>query len=186
MTEPKSGYGPKKVAAICGLAKNTVRQWIDEGALRGYKLPSGHRRVRKEDLISFCRSNGLRDALAKLGVAESRVVVTFGLGVEMHGRLHDLLVSFGGEAKMALSPTQLGWLLRDRPHGIVFDFAVGRSRCVEAAGETKRLMPSCKTVGLSLDDEGSYPAPEKCDAVLSRNLFNPGDVCALLNSNWEN
>lgn len=35
----------RQAAAALGVHENTVRNWIDRGYLRGYRLPSGHRRL---------------------------------------------------------------------------------------------------------------------------------------------
>jgi excisionase family DNA binding protein len=35
----------RQAAAELGVHENTVRNWIDRGYLRAYRLPSGHRRL---------------------------------------------------------------------------------------------------------------------------------------------
>ena len=43
-----------KVAKICNVATRTVQKWLDEGILKGYKLPnSKDRRVQVEELVKF-------------------------------------------------------------------------------------------------------------------------------------
>lgn len=53
-----------QVASICHVAPRTVVKWIDEGYLKGWKLPvSGDRRVLHEDLVTFMQANGMEDLL---------------------------------------------------------------------------------------------------------------------------
>jgi len=48
-----------KVAKRCGVSRTTVYRWIINNQLKGYPLPSGHFRVRPDDLAEFCRSYGI-------------------------------------------------------------------------------------------------------------------------------
>lgn len=41
----------RQAAADLGVHENTVRNWIDRGYLRGYRLPSGHRRLPETEVI---------------------------------------------------------------------------------------------------------------------------------------
>jgi len=43
-----------KVAKRCNVSRTTVYRWIVHGHLKAYALPSGHFRVRPEDLDTFC------------------------------------------------------------------------------------------------------------------------------------
>lgn len=49
-----------KAAKICGVARTTISKWIDEGALKAFVTPGGHRKIREEDLADFLRKNGSR------------------------------------------------------------------------------------------------------------------------------
>lgn len=49
-----------KAASICGVARTTVSKWIDEGALKAFVTPGGHRKIRQEDFKDFLKNNGLR------------------------------------------------------------------------------------------------------------------------------
>ena len=50
-----------KVAKRCNVSRTTVYRWIVHGHLKAYALPSGHFRVRPEDLETFCQSFGIPD-----------------------------------------------------------------------------------------------------------------------------
>ena len=45
-----------KVAKRCNVSRTTVYRWIINGHLKAYSLPSGHFRVRPDDLREFCRA----------------------------------------------------------------------------------------------------------------------------------
>lgn len=48
-------YTTYEVAKLCGVHHTTVINWVDQGLLLGYTTPGGHRRVQKEDLLTFMR-----------------------------------------------------------------------------------------------------------------------------------
>ncbi len=49
-----------KAASICGVARSTISKWIDNGSLKAFKTPGGHRKIREEDLIEFLENNGFK------------------------------------------------------------------------------------------------------------------------------
>jgi excisionase family DNA binding protein len=51
-----------RVAKRCNVSRTTVYRWIIGGHMKAYALPSGHFRVKPEDLEEFCRSFGIPDA----------------------------------------------------------------------------------------------------------------------------
>jgi excisionase family DNA binding protein len=59
-----------KIAKRCNVSRTTVYRWIVHGHLKAYALPSGHFRVRPEDLETFCQTFGIPDVGKK---ATSRV-----------------------------------------------------------------------------------------------------------------
>jgi excisionase family DNA binding protein len=50
-----------KVAKRCNVSRTTVYRWTLHGHLKAYTLPSGHLRVKPEDLDDFCQSFGIPD-----------------------------------------------------------------------------------------------------------------------------
>ena len=46
-----------QIGKICGVTMQTVIDWEKQGKLTAYKTLGGHRRVKKEDLISFLKKN---------------------------------------------------------------------------------------------------------------------------------
>ncbi len=48
-----------KIAKICNVSRTTVYRWIINGHLKAYSLPSGHFRVRPEELDEFRQAFGI-------------------------------------------------------------------------------------------------------------------------------
>ena len=43
----------RDIAEYCQVSKSTVLEWIKNGRLKAFKLPSGHYRIDKEDFKEF-------------------------------------------------------------------------------------------------------------------------------------
>jgi len=48
-----------EISQICEVNPTTVQNWVKGKKLKAYVTPGGHRRVRREDLISFMREFGM-------------------------------------------------------------------------------------------------------------------------------
>ena len=48
-----------EISQICGVNPTTVQNWVKGKKLRAFQTPGGHRRVRREDLISFLKKFGM-------------------------------------------------------------------------------------------------------------------------------
>ncbi|MDA3963182.1 MAG: response regulator [Planctomycetota bacterium] len=68
MTTPADHLSLGRIAKLCHVSRTTVYRWIINGHLKAYTLPSGHFRVKPDDLSSFCQSFGIPDP--KLAAAE--------------------------------------------------------------------------------------------------------------------
>lgn len=60
-----------KIAKQCNVSRTTVYRWIINGHLRAYSLPSGHFRVRPDDLAEFRKTFGIPDPHDAVGEPES-------------------------------------------------------------------------------------------------------------------
>lgn len=49
-----------KAAKICGVARTTISKWIDEGDLKAFVTPGGHRKIIKQDLMDFLKKSSIR------------------------------------------------------------------------------------------------------------------------------
>ncbi|MEE9275583.1 MAG: response regulator [bacterium] len=61
----KKAFTTFEVAEICDVTPVTIQNWIDKDWLRAYRTPGGHRRVRREDLLSFLESRNMPHMLAE-------------------------------------------------------------------------------------------------------------------------
>jgi len=52
MNAPKS-FGAVELAKYCQVSRNTIHNWIRDDKLKAFKLPGGHYRVEKKELINF-------------------------------------------------------------------------------------------------------------------------------------
>lgn len=50
-------FGMTEIARLLDCSPRTVSNWVDSGKLEGYRLPSGYRRVKRDDFIKFCLDN---------------------------------------------------------------------------------------------------------------------------------
>ncbi len=55
----RSFFTTFEIAEICEVNPTTVQNWVKEKKLKAYLTPGGHRRVRREDLVSFMREFGM-------------------------------------------------------------------------------------------------------------------------------
>ncbi len=52
-------FSTHSAARFCRVTPMTIIRWIEEGRIRAYKTPGGHRRIMRADLEQFCRTNGI-------------------------------------------------------------------------------------------------------------------------------
>ena len=57
--EMKQSFSTSEVAKYCHVTADTIRKWAEAGRIRVFKTPGGHRRIRREDLITFLRENSI-------------------------------------------------------------------------------------------------------------------------------
>ncbi len=61
--DPRNGerriLTPKQAANFCGVHPATVVRWIDQGKLKAYRTPGGHRRIFLRDLQTLMAPYGL-------------------------------------------------------------------------------------------------------------------------------
>jgi excisionase family DNA binding protein len=48
-----------EISQICEVNPTTVQNWVREKKLKAYVTPGGHRRIRREDLVSFMKKFGM-------------------------------------------------------------------------------------------------------------------------------
>jgi len=63
-----------KAARICGVARTTISKWIDEGMLKAFITPGGHRKIIEQDLIDFLEKSGSQPS-SKFGEKKRILIV---------------------------------------------------------------------------------------------------------------
>ena len=48
-----------EVASLVQVSPSSVLKWIEQGKLRAFRTPGGHRRVAREELLDFLRAHQL-------------------------------------------------------------------------------------------------------------------------------
>ncbi len=57
-TIPTTTYTTGEVALICGVSPSKVVKWIDNGELKGFRIPgTTHRRIWQDELVAFMRQH---------------------------------------------------------------------------------------------------------------------------------
>jgi excisionase family DNA binding protein len=55
----KAVFTTFEAAKLCHVSPLSIINWVNAGRLPAFRTPGGHRRIRREDLLSFMRDNGL-------------------------------------------------------------------------------------------------------------------------------
>ena len=55
----KEYFNITDVSRVLGVARSTILSWIREGKVRGFQLPGGNHRIRREDLVKFMKEYGI-------------------------------------------------------------------------------------------------------------------------------
>jgi excisionase family DNA binding protein len=55
----RSFYTTFEISQVCGVNPTTVQNWVKAKKLKAFQTPGGHRRIRREDLISFMKEFGM-------------------------------------------------------------------------------------------------------------------------------
>jgi excisionase family DNA binding protein len=55
----RSFFTTFEISQICGVNPTTVQNWVKGKKLKAFQTPGGHRRVRREDLVSFMKEFGM-------------------------------------------------------------------------------------------------------------------------------
>ena len=52
-------FSTHSAAKYCRVTPMTIIRWVEEGRIKAYKTPGGHRRIMRADLDDFCRTAGI-------------------------------------------------------------------------------------------------------------------------------
>lgn len=109
-TIAKPVYTTHEVAKYLNVYTNTVIHWMNAGKLNGYRTPGGHRRILREELLRFIKSNHLEDSVT-LNQAKKILIV------EDDEDSMDLYISILEKDNYEIKKSYTGF-----SSGVVFDF----------------------------------------------------------------
>lgn len=72
--EQKESFSTSEVATFCHVTADTIRKWSEAKRIKVFKTPGGHRRIRREDLVSFMQKNNI-PINAELSVGGTRILI---------------------------------------------------------------------------------------------------------------
>ena len=170
-------FSTHSAAKYCRVTPMTIIRWIDEGRIKAYKTPGGHRRIMRDDLELFCRNAGIpTDWAQQSEQGPQRVLVIDDDPNAVNAILDALLdaedpgqpVSF----KVAHTDNSFdgGRMVRDLKPDIIFlDLDLPGSDPVQIVASIRadEALPTCRVVGIASDTTaGNIPV----DRVLYRPL----------------
>jgi len=120
--QTKQLLSPRDLSRLVRLSESTLKRWIDDGRLKAFRTPGGHRRVPREEAVRLIRELGGPSAAAEaVGFAE----VPSGAGAAgadadaaLRDRLYDALV---GDHPVEAAARVHAPFLTGRPAHEVFD-----------------------------------------------------------------
>lgn len=116
-------YTTYQVASLCAVHHTTVINWIDEGVLKGYTTPGGHRRVKKEDLLGFMKKYKI--PLPEEMASHLHRVLIVDDDIEFLEELREALDGDGLELDCALNGFEAGRkVYKKKPDIILLDFKI--------------------------------------------------------------
>lgn len=111
-----------EISQICGVNPTTVQNWVKGKKLRAFTTPGGHRRIRREDLISFLKKFDM-PIPAELDQGPPLVMIVDD-EKEILDLLEDLLKSGGNEVSISRAASGVEALLmigECKPHLLILD-----------------------------------------------------------------
>jgi len=116
-------YTTYEVAGLCGVHHTTVINWIDDGSLKGYTTPGGHRRVKYLDMIEFMKK--YRIPLPEEIVARNKRILIVDDDIEFLEELRSALDGQGFDLDCALNGFEAGRkVYKRKPDLILLDFKI--------------------------------------------------------------
>lgn len=145
-----------QVAKICKVAPRTVSKWFDDGALRGYRIPtSKDRRIPRDSLIEFLKANNM--PLGNLEGLGKHKVLFIGTETLLTNRIKETL-SGPTEYLFEHTDTSFGagiMVGSFYPDSIIIDLGIGRAEALQIAASLRKekAFSSILIIGIASEDE---------------------------------
>jgi excisionase family DNA binding protein len=120
--QQRSFYTTFEISQICGVNPTTVQNWVKAKKLKAFQTPGGHRRIRREDLISFMKEFGmpLPDGL----IQDLPTVMIADDEIDILDMLEDLMKSDNGDVRIIKAQSGVEALLmigESKPDLLILD-----------------------------------------------------------------
>ena len=157
-------YTTFKIAKILDVYPSTVAGWVDRGTLKAYVTPGGHRRVQREDLISFMRIHNMPipSELEDSGVTSVLIVDDDEMVLNAVTRMLEKSPDYTFKIKTASDGFEAGQLVSVlRPHLILLDIMLPSLDGFKVCETVRQQYPDMKIIAMS-----GYASQENKDRIL--------------------
>ena len=103
----KKAYSTAEAASLLDCSAPAVIRWIEEGKMKAYRTPGGHRRILKKDLVAFAQAFGfpltLEDAMSyRVLIIDDEPEVLDLVKKGLENKMDNLLVETAGDGVSGL------------------------------------------------------------------------------------
>lgn len=186
-TAAKKTYSTLEISRICHVDPVTVARWCDQGEIKCFRTPGGHRRVLLPDLIDFLRRQGIPPP-PELRAGPRRVLVVDGDADSVHS-LKNQLKEAAPELEVDGSSSFVEALLKigtEVPEAVILDVQLPR---VDGLELCRRLRENPKTssvrviaITATLDRRRSEAIVEAGAVACLSKPVRPADLLSLLSA----
>jgi len=150
----RSFFTTFEISQICGVNPTTVQNWVKGKKLRAFQTPGGHRRVRREDLISFMKEFGM--PLPSDLVEDPPLIMIVDDEIDVLDMLEALMTSSDEEVRIAKAQSGVEALLmigERKPDLLIIDIMMPGMNGYEVCQKLKssRNTQSIKIVAITGD-----------------------------------
>lgn len=139
----KKVYSTHLIAEICNVHYTTVISWIEDGKLKAYTTPGGHRRIEKLDLIEFLKKYEL--PFPKELLKMRKIVLIVDDEPDFLEEMKEALNGNGFDLDFALSGFEAGTkVYTKKPDLILLDFKMPGMDGFKVCGELKKNSSTCE------------------------------------------
>ncbi len=171
-----------EVAEICDVTPVTIQNWIDKDWLRAYRTPGGHRRVRKEALLSFLESRNMPHPFPKRGEIPRVLIVNGDQGLADSLKEALSFDEVGYEIQVAHDGFRAGVLYSNAyPDVVILDLNHSSVDGYEVCRQIKQSEAGGETVVLAIDGGDGEGRKRILDMGAAHCLPKPVDAAGLRN-----